>query len=301
MTRVVAVTLAAMAVAAGAAPAAHARAAIGIGDQKAEMFDDPRFLTLGIRFARLSVAWDAMDHGWQRTEIDAWMRAARRARVQPLVTFGHSRTERRSLPKPSRFKYEFRRFRDRYPWVDTFATWNEANHCGEPTCNRPQLVAAYWKAMRRECRDCTLLAAELLDMPNMRRWAKDFRRAAGREPAVWGLHNYVDANRFRRTSTRDLLRTVKGDVWLTEVGGLVRRDNKSRIPLNESPQHAVRALSWLFEKIVPLSPRIERVYIYHWRAGGPKETWDSALFTPGGRPRDAYGIVKRQILMRRRP
>ena len=117
---------------------------------------------------------------------------------------------------------------------------------------------------------------------------------------MWGLHNYVDTNRFKTSSTRSLLRTVRGDVWLTEVGGLVRRTNPSRVPLDESPSHAVRALNWLFREILPISPRLSRVYIYQWQAGGPGENWDSALFTPGGRPRGAYGVVKRQILARRR-
>ena len=301
MTRLLVVVLAAVALAASLAPAAQARgAAIGIGDQKASMFDDTRFRTLGIRYARLTVAWDALSHDWQRTEIDTWMAAARRANVDPLVTFGHSRTERRSLPTPSRFKFEVRRFRERYPWVDTYATWNEANHCGQPVCNRPALVAAYYKAIRRECRGCTVLAAELLDMPNMVSWARRFTKAAGHEPEVWGLHNYVDTNRFRTTSSRDMLRAVKGKVWLTEVGGLVRRTSKTKVPLNESPTHAVRALKWLFREIIPMSDRFERVYIYHWDAGGPQENWDSALFMPGGRPREAYDIVKRQILSRRR-
>jgi hypothetical protein len=295
-----ATALAAVLAATCAAPAAHARAAVGIADQKASMFDDPRFRELGVRHARLSVGWDAMSSDWQRAELDAWMAGARRARVAPLVTFARSRTDRRSLPSPSRFRYEVRRFRARYPWVRTFATWNEANHCGEPTCNRPALVAAYYKALRRECRGCTVLAAELLDMPNMARWSQRFRRAAKHEPRVWGLHNYIDANRFRRTSTAELLRTVRGDVWLTEVGGLVRRRTKVRVPLNESPAHAVRALKWLFRELVPMSPRITRVYVYHWQANGPHDTWDSALISADGRARAAFGVVKRQILARRR-
>lgn len=302
MTRLLATVTAVLVCAAAAASTpAHARAVIGVGDQKASMFDDPRFRDLGIRHARLSVAWDAMAYPWQVQEIDDWMAGARRAGVEPLVTFGHSRTVRRSLPSPSRFKYEFRRFRARYPWVETYATWNEANHCGEPTCHRPALVAAYYKAMRRECRGCTILAAELLDMPNMVAWTRSFRKAAKQEPPYWGLHNYIDANRFRTTSTRALLDTVKGDVWLTEVGGLVRRRTRVRVPLNESPAHAIRAMRWLFREIVPMSPRITHVFVYHWRASGPRDTWDSALFTPGGRPRGSFRIFQREVLQRRRP
>ncbi len=302
MSRALAMVAVALVLAAAAAATpAHARtAAIGIGDQKPSMFDDPRFRDLGIRYARLSVAWDAMSYDWQVAEIDAWMAGARRAGVDPLVTFGHSRTVRRALPTPSRFTFEIRRFRARYPWVRTYATWNEANHCGEPTCNRPALVAAYYKALRRECPGCTVLAAELLDMPNMVSWARRFRTAAKREPEVWGLHNYIDTNRFRTTSTRALLGAVRGDVWLTEVGGIVRRRTRVRVPLNESPAHAVRALHWLFDDILPISSRLSRVYIYHWQASGPQDTWDSALFTPGGRPRASFRLVKREILSRRR-
>jgi hypothetical protein len=35
----------------------------------------------------------------------------------------------------------------RYLWVTDYASWNEANHCGEPTCHRPELVAAYWRKL----------------------------------------------------------------------------------------------------------------------------------------------------------
>ena len=46
---------------------------------------------------------------------------------------------------------------------------------------------------------------------------------------IWGLHNYIDANRFRTRGTRALLRAVKGDVWFTETGGLVVRRNGSTV------------------------------------------------------------------------
>ena len=90
-----------------------------------------------------------------------------------------------------------------------YASWNEANHCGEPTCHRPALVAAYWRKLRGECPTCRILAAEVLDMPNMTSWVKAFRRAAKVEPRYWGLHNYIDANRLRTTGTRRLLKTVQ--------------------------------------------------------------------------------------------
>jgi hypothetical protein len=278
------------------APSAHAAVIVGVADQKPAMFGDSRFNDLGIRHARVQVPWDVMTHPEQLAEISEWLSAASAAGVQPLISFGHSRTERRKLPSPSRFKYEFRRFRERFPWVDTFAAWNEANHCGEPTCHRPRLVGAYWKSLKRECSSCTILAAELLDMPNMVRWVRAFRRYVKTEPEVWGLHNYVDANRFRTSGTRRLLRAVRGDVWLTEVGGLVYRRNRPKtgthqVRLRESPSHAARATEWLIEELLPISVRLRRVYVYHWNASTLRDSWDSALITPGGRGRPALRIL----------
>ena len=109
-----ALLLAAIALAAlAAAPVAHAAVEVGIADQKTDMFGDPRFAAMGITNARVQVPWDVMTHPDQLAQLDEWMAAAQRTGVHPLVSFGHSRTERRVLPSPSRYKYEFRRFRAR--------------------------------------------------------------------------------------------------------------------------------------------------------------------------------------------
>ena len=265
---------------------------VGIADNKADMFADPRFGLTGVSHARVTVAWDALSSGWQTEELDTWMNAAHAAHVDPLVSFGHSRIDRRHLPTPERFLFEFRRFRARDPWVNEYATWNEANHCGEPTCHRPALVAAFYRGIRRECPSCRILAAEVLDMPNMVSWVRAFRRRAREEPRYWGLHNYIDANRARTTGTRRLLRAVKGQVWFTETGGIVARRNRHKVTFPESARHAATATRFLFRKLVPLSRRVTRVYIYHWNTDAPGTTWDSALIGPTGRARPAYKVVE---------
>jgi hypothetical protein len=278
------------AVACAVAPASAVT--VGIADNKPDMFSDPRFARSGIAFARLSVGWDALSSPWQVAQLDAWLGAARTARVEPLVSFGHSRTDRRSVPTPERFLFEFRRFRARYPWVREFAAWNEANHCGEPTCHRPRLVAAYYRRLRRECPGCRILAAEVLDMPNMVSWVRTFRRAVREEPRYWGLHNYIDANRRRTRGTRRMLRAVRGQVWFTETGGIVSRTNRRKVTFPESASHAATATRFLFRRLVPLSRRATRVYIYHWNASPTPSTWDSALVGPTGRTRPAYRVVR---------
>ena len=292
------------------APAPAGAFVIGIADQKPDMFRDARFLRLNIKHARISVPWDAMRYGWQVDELDGWMSAARANGVHPLVSFNHSRVHLRELPTVAEFAGEFRRFRARYPWVANFATWNEANVCGQPTCRRERLVARYHRALQLECPACRVLAAEVLDMPNMSKWVRRFRRAYRRfdmgEPRIWGLHNYVEANRFRSESIAKLLRYAKGSVWLTEVGGIVkRRKPRGRrhsgfkgIP--ESKRHAAEVTRFLFRKVLPRYRRVTRIYLYQWNSSTRKDTWDSGFVGPDDRVRPALAILRRELKRRRR-
>lgn len=276
-------------------PAAAGAVVVGIGDQKPDMFGDPLFRDLGIRHARLAVSWDALRTDWEAAEVDQWLQAAHAAGVDPLVAFWRSRVHegRGRVPGPTRLAREFRRFRERYPWVTTFATWNEANHSGSGTADRPELVASYYRAMRRVCPRCTILAAEVLDTSNMAWWVKRFQRSLGFRPRAWGLHNYVDANRMRTSGTRELLHLVRGQIWFTETGGVVSRHKKHKVTFPESAAHAAQATRWLFDRLVPLSPRIKRVYLYHWSPAQTRVTWDSALVDRRGRPRPAWRVLRR--------
>ncbi|HEY1539404.1 MAG TPA: hypothetical protein VGF63_08405 [Solirubrobacteraceae bacterium] len=275
---------------------------IGIGDQKPDMFSDSRFIALGVKYARLTISWDAMTVPWEVQELDAWLAAARADGIAPLISLGHSRTDRRSLPTPERLEYEFLRMRQRYPWVTTWATWNEANHCGEPTCHRPKLVAAYYRALRRGCPKCTILAPEVLDMPNMSSWVKQFCAGLGFKPTLWGVHNYVEANRFKMTRLRALLRVLpRSDIWLTETGGLVRRDNDSATKIPQGPRHAGEVTRYIFDRVVPDNPQIKAVYLYNWNAGPADDTWDSGLITPAGRERTALDVLRRVLRVGPRP
>ena len=285
-----------------AAPLLLGGVRVGIGDQKAEMFTDPRFVALGLRYARLAIGWDAMTSGWQIDQLDDWLAKARALNIQPLISIGHSRTDRRSLPTPERFKFEFRTFRERYPWVKTFAVWNEANHCGEPVCHRAPLVASYYRALRVECPTCTILAPEILDMPNAVAYIKAFRKQLGFMPKRWGLHNYLEANRFKMTRLRLILKAMNGaDVWLTETGGLVRRNNASTTDIPEGATHAAEVTRFLFDWVLPQNRRIKAVYLYHWNAGPLDTTWDSGLITPAGRERVALFVLQRVLTSGIRP
>ena len=225
-----------------AVPASAGALVVGIAEQTPDVFNDSRFVALGIDGARLSVAWDVFDSRAQTRTLDRWLRAARADGVSPLISFDHHYPSERghSPPSPGALAHEFRIFRARYPWVHDFATWNEANHCGEPTCHRPALVASYYRALRQTCRSCTVLGAELLDEPGMLAWVRAFDRALGGQPAIWGLHNYLGANRLQVASTLALLRATSSEIWFTETGGLVARHNhcKRGLPGEPGPRRA---------------------------------------------------------------
>ena len=283
----------------GALAAAPSRASaapvIGVGEQRGQIFTDPAWAALGLRDTRLVVSWDVTSIPFERADVDGYLAAARAAGARVMVTFGHSRVRSRAkrLPSVKRYRRAFRAFRKRWPDVRTFVTWNEANHCSQPTCRRPERAAQYFDVLRTSCRTCTVVAADVLDSPNMTGWLKRFRRKARHRPRIWGLHNYLDANRFRTSGTRALLRAVRGDVWFTETGGLVERNNGSRVRLPDSEAHAAEATDWLFDRLVRVSRRVKRVYLYHWRpAPEPNPTWDSALLDRSGLPRPAYEVFR---------
>lgn len=295
-TRLAVLCLFLLAPAGAAAPVAQARPVIGIGDQKPAMFTDPRFEWLNITYSRMVVSWDVRRVGWERPWVKNWLAKARAARVRPLIAFGHTWTEkgRRYLPTVREYRREVRAFRRAYPWVREYTPWNEANHCSQPTCNRPERAAAYYKVLKQECRRCTILAADVLDQAGMVEWLRRFRRAARPyKPRLWGLHNYLDANRRRSTGTRRLLKAVPGQIWFTETGGLVRRNHyRAQISFPESPEHAAKATRWVL-KLATARPRVRRVYFYHWDANSPTQAWDSAFIDPYGNPRPAFDVLAR--------
>jgi polysaccharide biosynthesis protein PslG len=271
---------------------------IGIADQKAAIFDDERLRDLGVGYVRRSVAWDVLRYASQRADLDAWVNGARLMGAEPLITLARSGTttgRRYRPPTPTQYLREFLRLRKRYPTVKTWSAWNEANMCGVGTCEKPELVARYYRVLRRNCPGCKVVAADLLDQPNMVGWVRAFRRAAHYEPKYWGLHGYIDANRFQTTRTAALLRAVRGEVWLTEVGGLVARRNSSQVKLRQGKAHAASATRFVFQRLARLDRRVARIYIYHWQSSTAHDSWDSALVGADGKARPALAVVKRAL------
>jgi hypothetical protein len=268
---------------------------IGMSDQKTGMWQDPRFQQLGIDQVRLLVYYNHVLEG-DFSRYDRWMANAQARGADVLLTINqHSSGSRTRLPTIRQYRRVVRILRKRYPWVKTMAAWNEANHKAQPLYRRPRRAAQFYNVMRKECTGCTVVAADVLDSSNMLPWVTKFRRYA-KHPRIWGLHSYGDANHFRAlkaTSTRQLLRAVKGQVWLTETGGIVRFSDRYRGG-RRGEKRAAKAVKRTFA-LARSSGRIKRLYLYHWDADRRFQTWDSAFVAADGRARPALDVLRREL------
>jgi hypothetical protein len=269
------------------AHAGRSGVAIGIGEQQAAMFVDKRFGDLGIDKVRLVASYDTTRVRFEREIVDNWLAQARRAGVEPFITFGHSRVHPKRLPSVAEFRAAFRAFARRYPTVRVYAPWNEINHASQPTARSPRRAAEYYNVVKAECPRCTVLAGDVLDQAGMRRYLEAYRRHLDGDPAIWGLHNYADTNRFRDSGLRELLATVPGDVWLTETGGLVSFGRS--FPPDEA--RAAKALRYAI-KLARANDRVKRLYLYNWTGAPRGARFDAGLVAPDGTARPAYDALR---------
>lgn len=282
---------------------ASAHPLVGIGDNNSTMFSDPRFLALDITQVRYDMPWDALTAtypagNYAAADLSEWLTLAHNAGLTPLVTIDHSDRsgQQRHLPTVAQYSAAFLKFRAQYPWVTQFVTWDETNSYGEATWDHPKLVVQYYQALRKDCPTCTILAAEFLDTPKIEAvpiatWAHEFLRYSHSQPAYWGVNNYYGANTLSTSTTKALLHAVTGKIWFTETAGLVSRHNQSDIKFKQNATHAATVDKFILTKLAGLSSRIQRVYLYEWKAQTSHDSWDSALISWNDAPRPAYDVL----------
>ena len=306
MTRTLALAaillITAVAVLPGGASAAPVK--VGLGDQSWNIFNDRYFQALGLKRVRVVTPWNVALSKGDRAWLDEYLAGVRLARIEPLVSFGAANGSRCparpcKLPTSAQFDRAFRAFRARWPWVRTLSVWNEENHRSQPTFRYPEQAARYFNIVQKRCRGCRIVAADVIDDPNMVRWIARFRTVA-RGPRLWGLHNYRDGNPRpgqRYGGTKLLVRTVPGKIWLTETGGIVKfvlPDGHTLFPY--SVKRGNVALGRVLRLARAYRHRIERLYVYHWRQDEyGMNRFDSALIGQDGVPRPSYYTLRRWL------
>ena len=268
---------------------------IGMSDNRPETITDRRFRKSGIKRIRVLVPFDDVARGGGRRQTqDAWFHTARAYGIEPLVSFYRSYRSKRLLPTPAQYRYHFRRFRQRYPWVRNFSTWNEANFPdAQPTGRYPERTAQFYKIAKQECRGCNVLTVDFRADGSRHSawWLKIFKRHIGGGPHRWGLVSHPDVNRFSTARTRWFLKNTRGSVWVTEIGAVNFFGRGFRPNIGRQ----TRAMRFMMTQYPRVSHRIDRMYIYHWRAARGDRLWDSALLSASGARRPAYFIFFRAI------
>jgi hypothetical protein len=276
---------------------------VGIGEQNASMFSNPLFTQIGFKRARYFPSWNVAQKPQEAAWLDQWLAGAQARGVEPLISFfaaiGSSCPSKPcKLPTVAQYTKAFKAFRARWPQVKVISPWNEANHRSQPTFKNPKRAAQYYNVVRKYCRGCKIIAADVIDETNMERWLKVFKKTA-KKPKIWGLHNYRDTNKRKGQllgGTKRLIKAVKGDIWLTETGGLVKfvlPNGHTLFPFSES--RANKATKRMFALAKRYRSRIKRLYIYHWQQSPNDNRFDAGLIRRNGTARPAYNTVRRAL------
>ena len=297
-----------------AAPAAAPAALkIGIAENKPNLFSDPLFTDLGVKYTRVVVSYNVMTSGDdEQQRVADYVNGATALGVEPLITFEHARggaeicnkrSNRRKkqcrLPTAKQYERNFKLFRARFPLVKTYAPWNEVNHFTQPTARNPKAAARFTDIARRNCRGCKIVVADILDQadnvrvkrPTYRattRYIQRFKKALKAPRTICGLHNYSDTNRFRDRGTKAIIKALKcKEIWLTETGGIYKFAS-----FKASQKRQLKATKYMF-KLANRNKRIKRLYIYTW-FGKVTPRFDAGLVA-NGKPRSAYNEVKKRL------
>ena len=265
--------------------AAHARLTVGIGDQsprRSPIRALPRSASARPLHRAVRVA---LRSDWRRTQFDAWLAATSAHGIRPLVAFN---SDAHRKPSVAAYRRAVRAFHRAYPQVSDLQTWNEVNL--GVLARDPRRAAQFYRELRAAVPSGRIVAADVLDSSNLTSFLRTFRRYAP-NARLWGLHNYMDANYGRTTGTRRMLHAVPGEVWMTEVGGIIHSRTRR---FSEARQ--VASVHRTFS-LARSDRRITRVYPYHW-AGG-QASWDSGFIAPNGRARPALDALRAELRRRR--
>jgi hypothetical protein len=284
-----------------AAPAAQSKARVGLSEQSPAVFDQANWSKLKLKRVRYVLPWDYAKHGWNHAEVTAFMNAARAKRQEVLVTFTATRgcfvnnryrkTKACKAPSAKAYTTAVKNFRKEFPYTKVFTPWNEVNHISQPTYKKPKLAARYYKAMKKACKKCTVIAADLLDSSDMKRYVRKFQRATKSKGRIWGLHNYKDVNRKQSKGVRAIMSVTRGQVWLTETGGIVSFKTSG---FKYSERRAASRTKYMF-KLARKYKRIKRIYNYRWFGEPRTARFDAGLVDPDGSARPGFNQFRKSI------
>jgi len=276
----------------------------GIGDEQTEMFSNPLWKQLHTKIVRYIVPYDAAVRPYSLQAADEWIHDAEAAHQQVLVAFYHSEYTPTKMPSVSLYQRDVQKFVKLFPHVKQYQSWDESNRGNiRGVLASPSATAAarYYQALKRVCSGCTVIGLDVLDQENISptlRYIEEFKREIYRlktvMPKVWGLHNYSDVNRLESWRTRDLVKVLGGEVWLTETGGIVQLGSSFTNHHGAGLIRSAKVLRYMF-KLAATEPRIKRLYVYDWSGGTAATRFDAGLMNAKDQPREGYLVMCKQM------
>jgi hypothetical protein len=274
----------------------EAKPAIGLADNTIGALNDARFQQSGIKRVRILVPYDVVARGGNKlAELDTYMNVAQSQGLEVMVSWYRTyscaeKCAKKRLPSVATYRKSVTQFMQRYPQVRRYSTWNEINFpAAQPTGNNPKRAAQFYLAHKKLCRAgrCSVLTGDFRANGSKfsAKWLKTFKKGIGRGRHTWGIVPHPEINAFHTRYTRRFLKDVKGDIWAVEAGAV----NFFVTQLRPSLSRQTRAMRFMMSNYVTVSPRLKRMYVYHWQASSRDfYTWDSALLDSEGSPRPAY-------------
>lgn len=289
----------------GTTQSASAKIAVGIGDQSPNMFASPAYKALKLKKTRYFIPWNAIHNKGQIANADAFVKAAKAAKVKVLmhISTDNFASKKAKLPSVAAYKKDVSSLIKRYKklGVTEWGVWNEANHASQPTYRSPSRAAQYFTTMRTICSGCTIVALDVLDQAGVATYIKKFYAAipaSKRKYAkVVGIHNYSDVNRKRSTGTATIIKAVKKaqkvdtDFWMTETGALVSFGGS--FPCSES--RAKNRMAYMFTLAKKYKSDVTRIYSYNWQGTDCTNRFDAGLVHPDGSTRGSYTAFKKGL------
>ena len=295
------------------ASAAKTKVAVGVGDQSPTMFADANWQSLKLKKTRYFIEWNAIDQAGEVAKADAFVMAARAAGVKVLMhvsTDDINSSPRRPLPSVSAYKKKVKALVGRYKkiGVTDWGTWNEANHKSQPTEKNAKRAAQFYKSMKGFCKNCKIVALDVLDQAGVEGYIARWLKAAGssgRRAKIFGIHNYSQVNRKitakkaskRYPGTARIIKAVrkknkKAKFWYTETGGLASFGSAFKCDLKRQST----TTKFMFSMIKTHDKDVERLYSYNWFGTTTRcDGFDAGLVDADGTPRPAFTTFKKGL------
>lgn len=288
---------------AAAIPAAAGAVTIGLGDNNASTWTDPRFLHLGIRNARTVVPWNVASDRSQRSylaQFRAWYRATEKSHVRPLISFGADFTNPAAnyIPTVSQYGHAVKAFIHDFPRIKLYTAWNEPDFSYRRLAREPRLAAAYFNELYTLCRHCKVLAGDVYlptsgqyyidgSVALLGPWLRAYAKGLHHHPAGVALHDYTDARSHTDHQLRTVMAIFHEPIYLDETGGVLNRGHWQY--RNQGPHGAATDEQYLLN-LAHRYHQIAAIYHYEWQ-GVRGAGWDSGLIDPHGHERPAYRLL----------